>query len=65
MDTEKQRKLEAGGWKVGTVAEFLDLSPEDAALVDIKVTLGRGLRGRRGGDIVPAELAVRLPMTSP
>jgi len=32
MDKSKRELLEAKGWKVGTVAEFLELTPEEAAL---------------------------------
>ena len=31
MDAEKQRHLEQSGWKVGTAAEFLELTPEEVA----------------------------------
>jgi hypothetical protein len=34
MDEEKQRHLEQSGWKVGTVAEFLELTPEEAIILD-------------------------------
>ncbi len=30
-------RLEAKGWKVGTVEEFLELTPEEAALIEIKL----------------------------
>ena len=29
MDRDKRKKLEAKGWKVGNVQEFLGLSPEE------------------------------------
>jgi len=41
MDEEKKNRLEAKGWKVGTVAEFLELTPEEAMLVEIKLALSR------------------------
>jgi hypothetical protein len=34
MDEEKQRHLEQSGWKVGTVAEFLELTPEETITLD-------------------------------
>jgi hypothetical protein len=34
VDEEKQRRLEQSGWKVGTVAEFLELTPEEVAILD-------------------------------
>ena len=47
MDKRKQRKLEAKGWRVGTTAEFLGLSSEEAALVEMKLRLSRALRDLR------------------
>ncbi|VXD24511.1 hypothetical protein PL8927_820087 [Planktothrix serta PCC 8927] len=41
VDEEKKKRLEAKGWKVGTVAEFLQLTPEEAMLVEIKLALSR------------------------
>lgn len=41
MDEEKKKRLEAKGWKVGTVAEFLELTPEEGMLVEIKLALSR------------------------
>lgn len=32
MDTAKRQRLEAAGWTVGTVEEFLRLSPEETAI---------------------------------
>jgi hypothetical protein len=43
----KQRKLEAAGWRVGAASEFLELSPEEAALVETKLALSETLRARR------------------
>jgi hypothetical protein len=47
MRKTKQRKLEAAGWRVGSTAEFLALSPEEAALVETKLALSTALRARR------------------
>ena len=47
MEKRKQRKLEAKGWRVGSAAEFLGLSSEEAALVEMKLRLSRALRDRR------------------
>jgi hypothetical protein len=41
MDKVKREHLEAKGWKVGTVSEFLELTSEEAALVEIKLALSR------------------------
>ncbi len=48
MEEKKSERLEAHSWKVGTAAEFLELTVEEAALVEIKLALSRGMRKRRG-----------------
>jgi predicted XRE-type DNA-binding protein len=47
MDKTKRTRLEAKGWKVGTAYEFLDLSPEEAAYVEMKVALSKTLQEQR------------------
>ncbi len=47
MDKRKQTKLAKRGWKVGTVAEFLDLSAEESAYVEMKLALSEKLKDRR------------------
>jgi DNA-binding XRE family transcriptional regulator len=47
MRKERKARLERAGWKVGTVRDFLGLSATEAALVELKLTLSRGLRERR------------------
>jgi ribosome-binding protein aMBF1 (putative translation factor) len=47
MTTEKKRKLEKKGWRVGSVSDFLELSPEENAYVELKVRLSKELRQRR------------------
>ena len=44
---EKRRRLEAKGWKVGNAQEFLRLSDEEAAYIDLKLRLATSLRKRR------------------
>ena len=41
MKKEKQRKLEKAGWKAGDTADFLELTKEEAALIDMKISLSR------------------------
>jgi ribosome-binding protein aMBF1 (putative translation factor) len=58
---EKRRRLEARGWKIGTTQEFLRLSEEEAAYIDLKVRLATGLRERRQRrSLTQADLAKRL-----
>ena len=47
MNTAKRKKLEKAGWKVGTAQEFLNLSAEEAAYVEVKLNLARVLSDRR------------------
>lgn len=47
MREDKAARLRALGWRSGTAAEFLGLSPEEAAYVDVKIRLAEGLRRRR------------------
>ena len=47
MREEKKRRLEAKGWKIGGVKEFLRLSDEESAYIELKTRLAEGLRERR------------------
>jgi transcriptional regulator with XRE-family HTH domain len=47
MKKIKKEKLEKKGWKVSTAAEFLGLSPEEEAYVELKVALSRYLHKKR------------------
>jgi len=47
MREDKKRRLEAKGWKVGSAEEFLRLSDEESAYIDLKLRLAEGLRERR------------------
>ena len=47
MRTEKRKHLEARGWKVGSVKEFLDLSGQESAYIELRLKLARGLKARR------------------
>jgi hypothetical protein len=43
----KKTKLKKAGWRFGTAAEFLDLSDQEAALIELKLALARDLKHRR------------------
>ena len=58
MDKRKEAKLAKKGWKVGSVAEFLDLTPEEAAYLEMKLALSDMLRQcRRAKNLTQADLA--------
>ena len=61
MTADKKRRVEKTGWKVGSVSDFLSLSPEEAACVKLKVQLVKALRTRRQRlGISQVEVAKRL-----
>ena len=47
MNKARKGRLEKKGWKFGSTAEFLGLSPEEAAYVELKLRLSESLRARR------------------
>jgi len=47
MKTDKKRRLEAAGWRVGNTREFLELSSGEAEFVEIKLALAQRLRELR------------------
>jgi predicted XRE-type DNA-binding protein len=47
MDQVKRQKIAAAGGKVVTVAEFLDLSPEEMEIIEIRLSLSKSLKKLR------------------
>lgn len=47
MREQKRKRLEAKGWKVGSTQEFLGLTDEESAYIDMKLRLARSLRELR------------------
>ncbi len=47
MDSKTKKKLEAKGWTVGDAADFLELSPEEAQFIDLKIALKNSLKAER------------------
>ena len=61
MNATKKKKLEAAGFKVGGVQEFLGLSNDEMALIDLKVRLIRMLRAaRQASGMTQNQLADRI-----
>jgi predicted XRE-type DNA-binding protein len=66
MTKKTRKKLEAAGWKVGTVAELLNLSKEDEAFVELKVALAKSLRERRErSHLTQTQVARRVGSSQP
>ena len=64
MNTAKRKRLEAKGWRVGTVKEFLNLSPEEVAYVEVKLALSKNLQEYRKGKKLTQEQVARLLKSS-
>ena len=47
MNKTKRKKLEAKGWRLGDTKDFLGLSDEEMAFIEMKLALGRELKERR------------------
>lgn len=61
MKKAKKRRLEAAGWRVGSADDFLGLTPEESALLDMKLALSDAVRERRGKSrLTQTDLATRL-----
>jgi ribosome-binding protein aMBF1 (putative translation factor) len=57
----KSRNLRKAGWRSGSVQDFLGLSDEEAALIDMRLSLSRSLRERRvAGGLSQSDLAARM-----
>jgi len=44
MDKEKKARLEEKGWRVGSTEEFLGLTPDESAYVDLRLKLSGAVR---------------------
>lgn len=65
MDEAKKKRLEDQGWKIGSASEFLQLSPEESLLIDIKLALSLNLKERRQRLMTQAELAEKINSSQP
>jgi ribosome-binding protein aMBF1 (putative translation factor) len=61
MKTDKKTRLEKAGFRVGSAAELLNLSPEETTLVNMRLALAGAVRERRATlGFSQTELARRL-----
>lgn len=61
MREMKKKHLEAKGWRVGSAVEFLNLSPEEAAYIELKIKLASKLREwRTRHQLTQGDLARRV-----
>lgn len=47
MKADKARRLAAAGWQIGSTKDFLKLSPDEAALIEMRLALAERLRAER------------------
>ena len=47
MKASKRTKLEKAGWKVGSAEEFLGLSEQESAYIEMKLALSEALKRKR------------------
>lgn len=47
MNPRTRKRLETRGWKVGSVEEFLGLTKEESAYIELKLILSENLKVRR------------------
>jgi ribosome-binding protein aMBF1 (putative translation factor) len=61
MKAAKVRRLKTAGWKLGSTKDFLRLSDQEAALVEVKLCLADALRlARRKRGLSQVDLAKRM-----
>jgi ribosome-binding protein aMBF1 (putative translation factor) len=47
MEKHKRKRLETAGWRFGSPAEFLGMTDEEAAIVEVRLGLATAIRERR------------------
>jgi predicted transcriptional regulator len=61
MRKAKRMRLERAGWRVGSTREFLGLNAEEAAFIELKLSLAQSLRRERQKQgLTQTQLAKRL-----
>ena len=64
MDKKKRARLEAKGWKVGSVSDFLGLSKQEEEHIEMKLLLSESLKKRRVRKKLTQEELARLMHSS-
>jgi transcriptional regulator with XRE-family HTH domain len=61
MKAEKRKRLEKAGWRVGSVREFLGLTPEENAEIELRLTLVDAIPVlRKSAGLTQSDLARRI-----
>jgi len=64
MEKTKKKSLERRGWKIGSAAEFLDLTPEENRYIELKLALSEHLKKRRRSRRLSQETLAKLLSSS-
>jgi predicted transcriptional regulator len=64
VKSAERKQLETKGWRVGTVGEFLQLSPEKSVYIEMKLALSKNLQERRKDKSLTQEQLARLLKSS-
>ncbi len=64
LSAKKIARIEAMGGRVTTVEEWLHLTPEEVAIIDMKIRLGEELKAQRKTKRLSQEKAAKLLKTS-
>lgn len=66
MEQTKKELLESKGWKIRTVSDFLELTPEEIIFVEIKLALSKSLKSQRQKMMMTqSELATKIGSSQP
>ncbi|MGB5398666.1 MAG: helix-turn-helix domain-containing protein [Thermoanaerobaculia bacterium] len=64
LEARKRERIEKMGGRVTTVEEWLELSPEEVAIIDMKIQLGEELKALRRSKKLSQEKAAEILNTS-
>jgi predicted XRE-type DNA-binding protein len=64
LSARKKARIEAMGGRVTTVEDWLDLTPEEVAVLDMKIRLGEQLKAQRRRRKLSQERAAKILHTS-
>jgi DNA-binding XRE family transcriptional regulator len=64
MNNNKKKRIENKGWVIGDTKEFLNLSPEEVAYVELKLLLGKNLQNTRRQKNITQEKLAKLIKSS-
>lgn len=57
VKASKKGKRESNGWKVGPAEEFLDLSSEEVAYIEMKLALSKKLKDDENASACPRTIS--------